>query len=90
MELLLEIQRLGKHTRDAGVDTSERRSRHCLYRLLNVLFSEGFFERFITSGDALSRRELDEGGRRFWEEVAEAFNTMNDDFNRLVSDDSLF
>ncbi|KAF1772627.1 hypothetical protein GQ600_26085 [Phytophthora cactorum] len=66
MELLLESQRLGKHTRDAGEDTSERLSRHCLYRLLNVLFSEGFFERFITSGDALSRRrELDEGGRRF-------------------------
>ncbi|KAE8956969.1 hypothetical protein PR002_g31311 [Phytophthora rubi] len=90
MELLLESQRLGKRGRGANEDTAERRSRHCLYRLLNVLFSELFFARFITSGDSLTRRELDDGGRRFWEEVAEAFNTANDDFDRLVSSDSLF
>nr|KAE8921817.1 hypothetical protein PF009_g27911 [Phytophthora fragariae] len=63
MELLLESQRLGKRGRSANEDTAERRSRHCLYRLLNILFSELFFARFITSGDSLTRRELDDGGR---------------------------
>ncbi|EGZ19884.1 hypothetical protein PHYSODRAFT_406804, partial [Phytophthora sojae] len=46
--------------------------------------------RFITSGDKFTRQELDEGGRRFWEEVAEAFNTTNDDYDQLVSESSLF
>ncbi|KAE9349132.1 hypothetical protein PF008_g7040 [Phytophthora fragariae] len=90
MELLLEHQRLAKRGRGEGKQVAERRSRHCLYRLLNVLFSEDFFERFVSSGDMLTRRELDEGGRRFWEAVAEAFNTFNEDFDRLVCDDSLF
>ncbi|EGZ29020.1 hypothetical protein PHYSODRAFT_294359 [Phytophthora sojae] len=90
IELLLEHQRATKRGRSEGKSSAERRSRHCLYRLLNVLFSEVFFVSFVSSGDTLTRRELDEGGRRFWEEIAEAFNTLNEDFDRLVSDDSLF
>ncbi|OWZ13057.1 hypothetical protein PHMEG_00013683 [Phytophthora megakarya] len=31
----------------------------------------------------LTRRELGEGGRRFWEDVGEVFKTSNDDFDRL-------
>eukprot|EP00644_Phytophthora_capsici_P004054 jgi/Phyca11/108413/e_gw1.15.561.1 len=90
MELLLDRQRQVKRGRGPSEETTQRRSKHCLYRLLNVLFSKDFFEKFITSGDALTRRELDEGGREFWEQVAEAFSTINDDFDRLVSSDSLF
>ncbi|KAF1778091.1 hypothetical protein GQ600_21890 [Phytophthora cactorum] len=47
-------------------------------------------QRFISSGDVSTRRELDEEGRQFWEEVAEGYNTINEDFDQLVSDDSLF
>jgi hypothetical protein len=45
-----------------------------MFRLINVLFSHEFFERFIASGNQLTRKELDEGGTRFWESIAEAFN----------------
>ncbi|KAG4249385.1 hypothetical protein PC116_g2937 [Phytophthora cactorum] len=80
----------GKRDRETGRNPVERRSRHCLFRLLNVLYSESCFERFISSGDVSTRRELDEEGRQFWEEVAEGYNTINEDFDQLVSDDSLF
>ncbi|KAG3016898.1 hypothetical protein PC120_g11350 [Phytophthora cactorum] len=74
----------GKRDRETGGNPVERRSRHCLFRLLNVLYSESCFERFISSGDVSTRRELDEEGRQFWEEVAEGYNTINEDFDQLV------
>ncbi|KAF1781887.1 hypothetical protein GQ600_19479 [Phytophthora cactorum] len=46
-----------------------RRLKHCPYRLLSVLFSEEFFDRFITSGDTLTLAELDDGGRVFWDNL---------------------
>ncbi|KAF1781536.1 hypothetical protein GQ600_27136 [Phytophthora cactorum] len=90
MEVLLENQRLDKHGRGATEINSERRSKHCPYRLLNVVFSEEFFDKFITSGDTLTRAELDDGRRVFCDNVAEAFNTSNAVFDRLLSEDSLF
>ncbi|KAG2802773.1 hypothetical protein PC119_g21209 [Phytophthora cactorum] len=90
LELLLENQRLDKHGRGATEINSERRSKHCPYRLLNVVFSEEFFDKFITSGDTLTRAELDDGRRVFCDNVAEAFNTSNAVFDRLLSEDSLF
>ncbi|EGZ22467.1 hypothetical protein PHYSODRAFT_299742 [Phytophthora sojae] len=41
-------------------------------------------------GKSSAERRSRHGGRRFWEEVAEAFNTLNEDFDSLVSDEALF
>ncbi|KAE8895614.1 hypothetical protein PF005_g9792 [Phytophthora fragariae] len=88
--LLLSKQRLGKRSYNGNDLAEARRTRHCVFRLINVLFSHEFFERFISSGDQLTRKELDEGGSRFWEEVAAAFNIANAIYDSLISDDSLF
>jgi hypothetical protein len=61
-----------------------------MFRLINVLFSHDLFQRFIASGDQLTRKQLYEGGSRFWDEVAAVFNTPNDTYDRLVNNDSLF
>ncbi|KUF85687.1 hypothetical protein AM588_10000983 [Phytophthora nicotianae] len=62
-----------------------------MFRLLNVLFSERFFHAFLTSGDQLSRRELDQGGSTFWENIATAFSEDNVEFDALISpDDPVF
>eukprot|EP00644_Phytophthora_capsici_P018798 jgi/Phyca11/132227/e_gw1.143.14.1 len=88
--LLLERQRLGKRTKSCSETNEARRTKHCVFRLINVLFSDEFFDKFVSSGNQLTRKELDEGGRNFWESVAAAFNTANETYDRLVSDDSLF
>ncbi|KUF65760.1 hypothetical protein AM587_10003582 [Phytophthora nicotianae] len=74
-----------------GQQEEEKRTKNCMFRLLNVLFSERFFHAFLTSGDQLSRRELDQGGSTFWENIATAFSEDNVEFDALISpDDPVF
>eukprot|EP00644_Phytophthora_capsici_P006829 jgi/Phyca11/72537/gw1.8.480.1 len=61
-----------------------------MFRLLNVLFSERFFQAFLSSGNQLSRSELDQGGSTFWTDVAVAFDGMDIEFDLLISDDDVF
>ncbi|ETO99464.1 hypothetical protein F441_23121, partial [Phytophthora nicotianae CJ01A1] len=68
-----------------GQQEEEKRTKNCMFRLLNVLFSERFFHAFLTSGDQLSRRELDQGGSTFWENIATAFSEDNVEFDALIS-----
>lgn len=70
-----------------GQEAEMQRAKNCMFRLLNVLGSERFFHAFLTSGGQLSRRELDQGGSTFWEDIATAFIEDNVEFDRLVSPD---
>ncbi|KAG2911101.1 hypothetical protein PC110_g9156 [Phytophthora cactorum] len=88
--LLLENQRAGKRGTRTTDDTGTQLTPHYAFRLLNVLFSNDFFAQFISSEDQLTRKELDEGDRKFWDSVAEAFNTNNVNYDGLLSDDWLF
>ncbi|ETO60017.1 hypothetical protein F444_21719 [Phytophthora nicotianae P1976] len=59
-----------------------------MFRLLNV-FSERFYQAFLSSGNQLSRSELDQGGSTFWTDVAVEFNGMDIEFDLLISDDGV-
>ncbi|KAF1788457.1 hypothetical protein GQ600_14981 [Phytophthora cactorum] len=76
VKLLLEKQRLGKpsNTNSESDDTAE------------PVTAYEFFERFISSGDQLTRKELDEGGSRFWEQIVASFISVCDTYDSLVSD----
>ncbi|ETP14451.1 hypothetical protein F441_10614 [Phytophthora nicotianae CJ01A1] len=49
-----------------GREEEEKRTKNCMFRLLNVIFSESFFNGLLTSGNQLSRSEFDQGGSTFW------------------------
>ncbi|GMF43660.1 unnamed protein product [Phytophthora fragariaefolia] len=63
-------------------------------RLLNVLFSGTFAERFARIGDKPSRAQLDAGethsNSTFWRDVTSEFNTNRADYNALFSSDVRF
>ncbi|KAE8876346.1 hypothetical protein PF005_g13754 [Phytophthora fragariae] len=63
-------------------------------RLLNVLFSDTFAERFARIGDKPSRVQLDAGethrNSTFWRDVTSEFNTNRTDYNALFSSDIRF
>ncbi|ETK71709.1 hypothetical protein L915_21087 [Phytophthora nicotianae] len=59
-----------------------------MFRLLNV-FSERFYQAFLSSGNQLSRSKLDQGGSTFWTDVAVEFNGMDIEFDLLISDDGV-
>ncbi|KAE9059500.1 hypothetical protein PF010_g30592 [Phytophthora fragariae] len=61
-----------------------------MFRLLNVLFSERFFQAFLASGNQLSRSELDQGGSTFWRDIAAAFDALDIEFDSVISDDAVF
>ncbi|ETL78356.1 hypothetical protein F442_21542 [Phytophthora nicotianae P10297] len=59
-----------------------------MFRLLNV-FSERFYQAFLSSGNQLSRSKLDQGGSTFWTDVAVEFDGMDIEFDLLISDDGV-
>ncbi|EEY66830.1 uncharacterized protein PITG_17398 [Phytophthora infestans T30-4] len=61
-----------------------------MFRLLNVLFSDRFFDTFLETGHQLRREELDQGGSTFWTDVATEFGSDNNEFDTLISDDEVF
>ncbi|ETK85026.1 hypothetical protein F441_10365 [Phytophthora nicotianae CJ01A1] len=56
--LLLRQQQQTK----GGGGVEYKRTKGCMFRLLNVLFSDHFFEAFLATGNQLSREEIDQGG----------------------------
>ncbi|RLN87610.1 hypothetical protein BBJ28_00017351 [Nothophytophthora sp. Chile5] len=87
VELLLQRQR-NKSKR--GGDEEEKRTKNCMFRLLNVLFSSHFFDAFLESGNQLRRDQLDQGGSTFWCDVSVAFSTSNPEYDDVISDDAVF
>ena len=57
--------------------TTKRKSIHCLYRLLNILFSDLFACEFSSIGNSCNKYSLTSGNARneqfFWEKVQVAF-----------------
>ncbi|KAJ8561946.1 hypothetical protein ON010_g7733 [Phytophthora cinnamomi] len=70
VEALLSRQRQ-RSKRGRGDD--DKRTKGCMFRLLNVLFSLRFYELLLTIGNQLRREEFDQGGSTFWIDVAAAF-----------------
>ncbi|KAE9334446.1 hypothetical protein PF008_g13960 [Phytophthora fragariae] len=87
VEVLLRRQR--KRSRRTS-EEEPRRTSGCMFRLINVLFSLLFFDRFISLGNLLRRDELDEGGSTFWMDVATACCSDASDYDGLISDDAVF
>jgi len=78
-----------------------RKTLHCAFRLMNVLFSDAFAGDFATIGDVATRESLDSGKagneQAFWEKVEVAFGSVceppNDAFDQLhftIDDDAFF
>ncbi|POM80807.1 Hypothetical protein PHPALM_1307 [Phytophthora palmivora] len=56
-----------------------------MFRLLNVLISDRFYEAFLAVGHQLSRAEIDQGGSTFWSDVATAFGADTSEFSTLIT-----
>ena len=64
-----------------------RKTASCVIRLLNVLFSEHIYEQFCSSGNTLSRSELDSGAggpRSFWDKVCDKYVDENDNNINII------
>ncbi|POM75579.1 Hypothetical protein PHPALM_7304 [Phytophthora palmivora] len=74
--------------------SSTRKTKHCSFRLVNVLFSERFCDRLGQMGSQPTRRELDTGAvgghNGFWQEVAAEFAEERAEYAGLVSRDERF
>lgn len=105
------IQRIiGIYHNHKGMETFEKRERtsnggttmsatrkavQCSFRLLNLLFSEEFAERFASIGNVANRHQLDNGQganeQGFWESVQEGFCETNEVYGTLrFQDDDVF
>ncbi|KAF4136082.1 hypothetical protein GN958_ATG14726 [Phytophthora infestans] len=62
VEALLLRQR--KQAKGGGGE-KDKHTNGCMFRLLNVLFSDRFFEEFIATGNQLSRKQIEKGAPRF-------------------------
>ncbi|OWZ09953.1 hypothetical protein PHMEG_00017264 [Phytophthora megakarya] len=61
-----------------------------MFRLLNILFSDSFFESFLATGNQPRREEIGQGGSTFWTDVAAAFASDSGEFDAIISEDSVF
>ncbi|KAF0736095.1 hypothetical protein Ae201684P_021442 [Aphanomyces euteiches] len=75
------------HRKKSKSDPEERRKAGTMLRLVNVLFSDELFEEFMSTGDRLTRKQLDEGGNKFWSRVADEFNAAKTEYDKLISND---
>jgi hypothetical protein len=102
---LLQIIGIGKiHNRlyessdgagNSGSDgKAPAKTKNCCFRLLNVLFSDEISPKFLTIGAKKDKNLLDTGlaanDEYFWQEVAEKYQDVNDDYECLAWDDPLF
>ncbi|KAK1948374.1 hypothetical protein P3T76_000664 [Phytophthora citrophthora] len=55
-------------------------TRHCSFRLLNVIFSDEFVDRLGEAGKTLSRHEGNENAR-YWVDITEAYNNDKQRYN---------
>jgi hypothetical protein len=66
------------------------KTKNCCFRLLNVLFSDEISPKFSTIGAKKDKNLLDTGlaanDEYFWQEVAEKYQDVNDDYECLAWD----
>ncbi|KAF4129576.1 hypothetical protein GN958_ATG00101 [Phytophthora infestans] len=86
-----EMQRLGVEEGQAkcGVVGYKRRTRHCMLRLLNVMFSDLFAHRLPEIDARATRAELDTNMTQekstFWTDFHSAYLSSRPEFSKLVS-----
>ncbi|EGZ13812.1 hypothetical protein PHYSODRAFT_562329 [Phytophthora sojae] len=76
-----------KQKKKMGTFDVEGRTKHCGFRLANVLFSPTFFRRMVESGALPSTGvevEPVDGRTKFWREVAVAYASENPQFDVVV------
>ncbi|OWY91340.1 LOW QUALITY PROTEIN: hypothetical protein PHMEG_00040117, partial [Phytophthora megakarya] len=61
-----------------------------MFRLMNILFSDRFFESFLATRNQPRREEISQGGSAFWTDVAAAFASDSGQFDAIISEDSVF
>ncbi|KAH9111946.1 hypothetical protein AeMF1_013629 [Aphanomyces euteiches] len=83
---LVHNQRVG-HRKMSKANPDDRRKAGSMLRLVNVLFSDELFEEFMSTGDRLTRKQLDEGGHKFWTRAADEFNAAKPEYDLLLSND---
>ncbi|TMW58504.1 hypothetical protein Poli38472_010063 [Pythium oligandrum] len=69
------------------------RTESCIFRLLNVLFSDEFSKRFARTGDHISRADRARGRNphgRFWNDVAVAYRLPRHDCQTLIKTHVMF
>ncbi|KAE9019385.1 hypothetical protein PR001_g13892 [Phytophthora rubi] len=98
--LLMQQKRVFAEMQTLGVDDgpvkalsaagAKRRTRHCMIRLLNVMFSEQFAPRVHQIDCRTTRAELDtsptQGSLAFWTDFHDPYTTLRMDLTKLVSD----
>ncbi|KAK1934331.1 Tetratricopeptide repeat protein 1 [Phytophthora citrophthora] len=87
----------GEHTSEASTlaTGSTRCTKHCVFRLINVLMSNDFVMRLIeVTGKNFDRQDLDDvqGSQKaqFWKDVETKFCSNDKDCNELIEDDVAF
>ncbi|OWY92621.1 hypothetical protein PHMEG_00038305, partial [Phytophthora megakarya] len=73
-----------------GRSEEDKRTKGCMFRLLNILFSDRFFESFLATRNQPRREEISQGGSAFWTDVAAAFASDSGQFDAIISEDSVF
>ncbi|KAH9095911.1 hypothetical protein Ae201684P_010121 [Aphanomyces euteiches] len=84
---LINSQRIVHRKRNQG-DADDRRRAGSMLQLINVLFSDSIFEEFMGTGDRFTRKQLDEGGHKFWATVADELNSANLEYDKLIAYDA--
>jgi hypothetical protein len=74
---------------DKANQSPQRKTMHCSFRLLNILFSDEFAEDFSKLGDIPKRHELDNNSNTycqedFWKAIVPAYVTPSDKFNDVM------
>ncbi|OWY95109.1 hypothetical protein PHMEG_00034974 [Phytophthora megakarya] len=87
VEVLLRRHR--KRVAD-GRSEEDKRTKGCMFRLMNILFSDRFFESFLATRNQPRREEIGQGGSTFWTDVAAAFASDSGEFDAIISEDSVF
>lgn len=68
-------------------EKTPRQQAHCVYRLINVLFSDAFAADFANIGNVASRQLLDTGkaanDQHFWERVKSAYSSAETEYDNL-------
>ena len=70
------------------------KTRNCVFRLINILFSDEMSPKFVRLGVRKDKSILDSGlagnDEYFWQEVADKFQEMNENYDKLGHVHSLF
>ncbi|KAF4129257.1 hypothetical protein GN958_ATG21521 [Phytophthora infestans] len=82
----ITARKLSVRKRAKGQSEEEtKRTKGCMFRILNILFYYSFFPSILETGHQLRMDEPDQGGSIFWIDVATAFSTDNGEMWKEVS-----